>query len=312
MLDDQGFASLSLAHIAYERNGLAQAEQFAARALDLAGQRGNEMLQVQATIRQAHIRAARNDLPRAIELLKPLVTDIQNPILLREIQEAQAHLSILAGDLSALTGWQSLISDDKESKLNAQKERETFTLARLRIAEGKTIEALEMLQDRAADAAENGRVKSQVTALCLEALAHYADSNLSQAAKSLTEALTMAQAKGFRRVFLDEGTRMTALLQAILPTLPRRTQSLYAMNLLHSFDSEWVARQGAWALVEPLSQQELRVLRLLVAGQSNTDIAQELIVSINTVKTHVKSIYRKLDINSRDEARQVARELKLF
>jgi LuxR family maltose regulon positive regulatory protein len=60
-----------------------------------------------------------------------------------------------------------------------------------------------------------------------------------------------------------------------------------------------------------LSQQELRVLRLLAAGLSNTDIGRELVVSNNTVKTHVKSIYRKLNVKSRDEAREVARELKL-
>ena len=61
-----------------------------------------------------------------------------------------------------------------------------------------------------------------------------------------------------------------------------------------------------------MSQQELRVLRLLVAGLSNSDIAQELVLSTNTIKTHVKSIYRKLNITSRDEARDVARELKLL
>ena len=64
--------------------------------------------------------------------------------------------------------------------------------------------------------------------------------------------------------------------------------------------------------IEALSQQELRVLRLLVAGLSNADIAQELVVSTNTIKTQVKSIYRKLNIKSRNEAREVARELKLL
>jgi LuxR family maltose regulon positive regulatory protein len=65
------------------------------------------------------------------------------------------------------------------------------------------------------------------------------------------------------------------------------------------------------ALVDPLSPQEIRVLRLLAAGLSNGEIASELVVSINTVKTHVKSIYRKLNIRSREEARIAVKELRL-
>ena len=65
-------------------------------------------------------------------------------------------------------------------------------------------------------------------------------------------------------------------------------------------------------LVEPLSPQEQRVLRLLAAGLSNPEIAQELVVSINTIKTHVKSIYRKLNVTSREEARDAARHLNLL
>jgi len=65
-------------------------------------------------------------------------------------------------------------------------------------------------------------------------------------------------------------------------------------------------------LVEPLSPQEQRVLRLLAAGRSNPEIAQELVVSVNTVKTQVQSIYRKLNVNSRWEAREAARHLKLL
>ncbi len=132
---------------------------------------------------------------------------------------------------------------------------------------------------------------------------------------SLSEALTIGQDKGFRRVFLDEGARMAALLQTILPTLPNRTLSLFASTLLHSFPSEVASHLTATSStvqMEALSQQELRVLRLLVAGLSNANIAQELVVSTNTIKTHVKSIYRKLNINSRDEARELARELKLL
>lgn len=322
MLDDQGFAALSLADIAYEKNELVEAEQLAMRSVELAKQRGNEMLQVQATIRLAYIQVARNDFQRANELIKPLVRAMEHPTLLREIQEVQARLSILSGDLPAVRSWQALISTDNEKMFNVQKEREVFTLARLRIGEQKAMEALEILKDRATDAAQNGRVLSQITALCLEALANYAKSDLARAKKSLSEALTIGQAKGFRRLFLDEGTRMAALLQALLPTLAHRSPStglrtslsLFASTLLHSFPAEMTSHSteiSSMVQMEALSQQELRVLRLLVAGLSNADIARELIVSTNTVKTHVKSIYRKLNVGSRSEAREVARELKL-
>ncbi len=187
MLDDQGFASLSLANIAYERNELDQAGEFAGRALDLARQRGNELLQAQATIRLASVEAARGEFQRAGGLLKSLVAEVQNPVLLRQTQEAQARLSIQAGEQQALAGWQLLVSDGDVSTLQVQKEREAFTLARLRIAEGKASQALEILEGWAANAAENGRVRSQISALCLEALAYAADSNQVQASQSLIE-----------------------------------------------------------------------------------------------------------------------------
>jgi LuxR family maltose regulon positive regulatory protein len=105
---------------------------------------------------------------------------------------------------------------------------------------------------------------------------------------------------------------MAALLQACIPALPNRTLSLFATTLLHLFPQGKSSAENVTTLIEPLSPQEIRVLKLLVAGLSNGEIATQLVVSANTVKTHVKSIYRKLSINSREEARTIAKELKLF
>jgi LuxR family maltose regulon positive regulatory protein len=106
---------------------------------------------------------------------------------------------------------------------------------------------------------------------------------------------------------------MATLLQAIVSTLPRRSLNLFAMALLHSFSPAMLALSAVKGVqIETLSHQELRVLRLLVGGLSNADIAEELVVSTNTIKTHIKSIYRKLNVKSRDEAREAARELKLL
>ena len=315
MLDDQGIASLSLADIAYERNDLEQAEQLARRALELGQQRANEMLQVQATIQLAHIHSAKHDLPRARELLKTLEGKIQNTALLREIQNVQALFSIRANDISGLEWWVKVVSVANQTILHLKKESEAFTLAHLQIAQGKIEDAIKLLKFWHEDAVQNGRVRSQVEVLCLEALAYYANSNLSKATPLLNDALTIGQAKGFRRLFLDEGMHMAALLQATLSSLPNRTLSLFATTLLHSFSPEVTSHLTASSStfqIEPLSQQEVRVLRLLVAGLSNAAVAQELVVSTNTIKTHVKSIYRKLNVNSREEAREVAHELKLL
>jgi LuxR family transcriptional regulator, maltose regulon positive regulatory protein len=183
------------------------------------------------------------------------------------------------------------------------------------MAQGKPGQALDLLTDWKIDSARNGRQRSQVEALILEALAIHASLDLPGALAPLGRALAIGEAKAFRRIFLDEGTRMAALLRAALPMLPKRSVSLYATTLLHLFPAETTASfsaAGSSAQIEVLSQQELRVLRLLVTGLSNGEIARELVVSPNTIKTQVKSIYRKLDVGSRDEAREVARALKLL
>jgi LuxR family transcriptional regulator, maltose regulon positive regulatory protein len=314
MLDDQGIASLNLAHIAYERNELGQAEEFAKQALHLAQQRANEMLEVQGAIRLAQIFLAKGDSSNAHELLKSLEARIKNPILLRDIQNAQALTSIRVDDVSSLEWWVKIISAENQNALPVQREREALTLARLRIAEGRTKEALPLLEPWHEDAVQNGRVRSQVGALCLKALADHADGNSAGAMPAMNEALTLGLAKGFRRTILDEGRRMAALLQVTLPKLSSRGLSLFVTTLLHSFSPKMTSDltgTSSASPIEVLSQQELRVLRLLVAGLSNTDIAQELVVSTNTIKTHVKSIYRKLNVTSRSDAREVARELKL-
>jgi ATP/maltotriose-dependent transcriptional regulator MalT len=146
MLDDQGVASLNLAHIAYERNDLDHAEQFATRALNLSQQRANEMLEVPVTIRLAYIHSAKGDSTHARELLKSLEAKIQNPALLREIQNAQALLSIRANDGSSLEWWVKIVSDENQNILHLQGEREAFTLSRLRIAEGKAKVVFDLLK----------------------------------------------------------------------------------------------------------------------------------------------------------------------
>ncbi|GHO65507.1 hypothetical protein KSC_043990 [Ktedonobacter sp. SOSP1-52] len=113
---------------------------------------------------------------------------------------------------------------------------------------------------------------------------------------------------------------MEALLKILLPELREASLVFFVRTLLRAFVQELGAQPGEeeaplrenTLLLEPLSEQEQRVLRLLVAGRSNPEIARELVISLNTVKTHVQSVYRKLDVHNRVEASEAARRLSLL
>jgi LuxR family transcriptional regulator, maltose regulon positive regulatory protein len=118
-------------------------------------------------------------------------------------------------------------------------------------------------------------------------------------------------------LFIDQGELLSQLLRLIVSEIGEDLVVQYARSLLHSaVDSTIPADDNAFPptapLIVPLSPQEQRVLSLLAAGHSNPDMAQALVVSINTIKTHVKSIYRKLNVSNRVEACTTARNLQLL
>jgi ATP/maltotriose-dependent transcriptional regulator MalT len=119
------------------------------------------------------------------------------------------------------------------------------------------------------------------------------------------------------RPFLSEGEPLAHLLRHLLPTLHEPALHSYALSILQRFqfpdgEAEASHASGEGIIAIPLSRQEQRVLGLLVAGHSNQEIAAVLVVSINTVKDHVKHLYRKLGVNTRSQARLVARRLHLL
>jgi LuxR family maltose regulon positive regulatory protein len=199
----------------------------------------------------------------------------------------------------------------------AQLEQSALVVARLRVLEGRPEEAIRQMDRLLVEARDFGRTRSQIEIQIVLAQAHAALGENEQARRWLTQALTLAGPAGFRRIFLDEGERLAPLLRETLPEIREETVLAYARSLLYQLSQEQSQRGAALpesspALIEPLSDQEQRVLRLIAAGMSNQDIARELVISINTVKTHVKNIYGKLGVNNRDQAREAARQLKLL
>lgn len=316
MLDDQAIAWLGLGVIAYERNDLDAAEQLASRAQALGVQRANEDTTVHASLLLARVKHAGGQTAQAQELLHALAARSQRPLLLREVHIWQARLALASGDVEAAQHGLTAGVPGGDAPY-VHKEQAALLAARVHLAQGEPEAARQMLEPWRLDARKNGRVRSELEILCLQALACADGGDGPDAARALTRALTIAHAKGFRRTFLDEGEAMAMLLQTILPGLGKRPIATYATMLLRAFAS--MRPFGAKAMVhtsspllEPLSTQERRVLRLLAAGLTNPEIAAEFVVSTNTIKTQVQSIFRKLNVSSREEATEAARQMNLL
>ena len=169
-----------------------------------------------------------------------------------------------------------------------------------------------------AAAAAGGRAGSVIEALLLRALAHQAGGDLAAAAAPLDEALRLAEPLGYVRLFLDEGEPVAHLLRATAVGGPRPALS---SQLLAAWGPEpppsappapVPPARPAPALIEPLSQRELEVLRLFRADLSGPEIARELVIALSTLRTHTKRIYGKLNVNSRRAAVTRALELGLL
>jgi LuxR family maltose regulon positive regulatory protein len=165
----------------------------------------------------------------------------------------------------------------------------------------------------AAEAAR--RVGSVIKILALQALAFQAQGDVGQALSALERALSLAEPEGYVRTFVDEGEPMARLLrralsQGITPNYVARLMAAFGETAESS--PSVVQPLVNQPLVDPLSKRELEVLRLVAAGLSNREIAQELVVAVSTVKSHINHIYGKLDVKSRTRAVAQAQALGLL
>ena len=189
------------------------------------------------------------------------------------------------------------------------REFEHVTLARALLGAGDRTAA--GFLERLLTAAEaDGRLGTALEILVLLALARQREGDAGAAMAALSRALELGEPEGYVRIFTGEGPAMAPLLTA---AARRGVSPLYAARLTGSTGPVPAGpTRRDDALVDPLSDRELDVLRLLASELSGPDIARHLVVSLNTVRTHTKNIYAKLGVGSRREAVRRADELGLL
>jgi LuxR family maltose regulon positive regulatory protein len=185
----------------------------------------------------------------------------------------------------------------------------------LLIAEGdfkSALEAVEPCLNAAADGAADGvTLQEQISGLLIAAAAQRRLGLADEAAGLLEQALTLAEPEGAYRAFLDAGAAVRSAMTVLIA--PTSRHAGFAGRILERFDAQAPRPAGpADAVSVPLTESERAVLRFLPSHMTNEEISQALFLSINTVKTHLRSAYRKLGVSSRREAIARGRRLGLL
>jgi LuxR family maltose regulon positive regulatory protein len=317
--------SLHVTSLAYARLALVRLEwddvdaatRYAKEGVRLAEKWGTADMLLVSYREVAHTLQASGDAEGALDAVRQGMRVARGMSLWvrADMAAERAKLWLTQGDLPAALQWAAESGLTTRDQIPFHREKEYRIFAQTLIAQGHAAQALSLLAPLAELLETLEANHSLIAARVLQALAFQEHGESAQALSSLEHALSLAEPEGYVRTFVDEGEPMARLLRR---ALAQGIAPSYVSKLLAAFvESVQLAPPASQAvvdqpLVDPLTERELEVLRLIAAGLSNREIARELVVAVSTVKTHINHIYGKLDAKSRIQAVAKAQVLDLL
>ncbi|MFC1936042.1 tetratricopeptide repeat protein [Chloroflexota bacterium] len=329
-----GEALFGMAELFYEWHRFDDAMEYLEEGFKLT-QKWGSIASVEGLLTKARILRAQGELDAAHGiLLEARQLALQSEASELDDYLVEAHLAqnwLELGDINAAFRWvqdRGLAEWSEESdkflidKIMAELDQVTeysfisqhrrrsfefFSLVRVLMSQGQTEEALTILERLLEFSQSRKLFGREIQLQILIALVHNARSDNRLALDSLKRALSLAEPEEYMRVFLDEGLPMQDLLkqaaeEKILPA--------YVNRLLQGFTEKGQTQKQS--LVDPLSEREMEILRLLPTSLTAPEIAEHLFVAESTIRTHIKHIYAKLNVNRRFDAVEQAKDLGLL
>jgi LuxR family transcriptional regulator, maltose regulon positive regulatory protein len=320
-----GYVALLLGEIHMERNELDAAEPYLLESVEQINPESFPITLLRAYVALSRLKTLQSDTEGAEHYWKlaeqlERMSKLHGRSALLSISRARRWLK--QGNLEAVEGWAAENQLGLDDEFGYHREDYYLMMARYYIASGdmadKALYLLERMIKRAEASHRNG---SLIRAVILQAVAYHACDNNQNAVESLARALSLAEPEQPIRVFADEGQPITLLLEKVL-AMQRKGQlslpisSTYVAKLLTALgkrsQSSTPTRRTVGHLADTLSERELEVLRLLADGLESNEIAERLVIAVDTARKHIKNIYSKLDVHSRWEAIKHAEEHHLL
>lgn len=300
--------------ILYELNELDEALHFVRKALNQTEQAHHVGSLGWAYYVLLKILVAKHDfsgVQESIDKIERLERSSEVPSWVTHVIEAwKARIWLMNGSLDKAIKWVEERKLKLDDDLTPWRETEHIMFARILIAQDRTKDAIRLLERLGKEWKTGGRILNRIEILVVKALALHKQRNITKASATVGEALSLGEAGGYIRIFLDEGPPIAELLENVLDTRIDAPKA-YVKKLLSAFRLNKLIKADD-GLVEHLSEREMEVLRLIAAGLSNKKITASLFVSLSTVKTHLRNIYGKLNVHSRTEAIAKAKALELL
>lgn len=318
-----GFLCASYSKLLYEWNRLEEAERYAAMVLGRQDMQPFARIMIQISMNASRIQQAKGNPIRARALLNELKMQIASPdyeLFMYRIEAEQACLSLEQGLLQEALDWLQSCGLAHTDEVSLNRVTEYLAFARVLIACERMDEALYLLEQLNRMLGREDRLRDRIQVIILQSLTLQRSGQMEAALIQVEAALQKAEPGGYIRSFIDEGPVMAELLAAYGKRLQDNhlgdkllVTSGYVQQLLQAMQ---VKSQDSLPAEQPrkelLTDQETKVLVLIAAGLANKEIASDLNITGETVKFHIRNVYRKLEANNRIHALQRAKELKIF